>query len=233
MRGLLRGRWKKALNNTKQHREKSIDESKTLVKEREKKGSTTSEHKLSVHSAKNHNDTSSQFEFGNVKERGENIDLEPSDITHSSNLIENEEQEIVSTAEKMELSPGPRVLVLDDDNQILEIVGNIILSVGGVPLKALNGAHAMEWVEVDNIQLVLLDLHMPEMNGVDFLKGVRRIGALSNIPIFILTGRPDKNILEKLKPLGVHGCIVKPFHPDDLKDMIARYLSFSDNREAV
>lgn len=118
-----------------------------------------------------------------------------------------------------------KVLILDDDSIVLNVVGSIVKEAGGVPITAPNGVVAMDLVAKESgIGLVILDLHMPEMNGATFLQGVRRIGALPSVPVLILTGRPDADVMEKLKPLGVEGCILKPFNPPEFLEVISNYI---------
>ena len=150
---------------------------------------------------------------------------EASDSEVESSVIHSSEP---NSEQDLQVEKKAKVLVLDDDSIVLNVVGSIVTEAGGVPVMAPNGVVAMDLIaKEDGIKLVILDLHMPEMNGLTFLKGVRRIGALPNVPVVVLTGRPDTDVLEEMKPLGVEGCIIKPFQPDEFQEVIENYINLS------
>jgi two-component system response regulator (stage 0 sporulation protein F) len=71
--------------------------------------------------------------------------------------------------------------------------------------------------------VVLLDLRMPGMNGVEFLREVRRRPSLSQLPIVLTTSEPDESeLLEEAKRLGVAAVVKKPWHPQELRDLVER-----------
>jgi len=93
-----------------------------------------------------------------------------------------------------------KVLIVDDDPLILRVIGDEIESAGCTVLHASNGKEAMEVMESDNPNAVVLDLMMPEMDGFEVLHKIRCSDKFKEIPVFVLTGRRlTTTELEKLK----------------------------------
>jgi two-component system response regulator MtrA len=109
-----------------------------------------------------------------------------------------------------------RVLVVDDDTDLAEMLGIVLRSEGMQPLFCHDGLEAIPAFHRESPDLVLLDLMLP---GLDGLEVCRRIRAESNVPIVMLTARGDTlDIVEGLQA-GADDYIVKPFKP---KELVAR-----------
>ena len=72
--------------------------------------------------------------------------------------------------------------------------------------------------------LIITDLNMPVMNGLEFLKGLRAVEATKRTPTLMLTTETKTELKEQGKALGLTGWIVKPFNPSQLKSAIVRVL---------
>jgi two-component system chemotaxis response regulator CheY len=72
--------------------------------------------------------------------------------------------------------------------------------------------------------LIITDLNMPVMNGLEFLKELRAVGATSRTPTLMLTTETKQELKVQGKALGLTGWIVKPFNPSQLKQAITRVL---------
>ena len=109
-----------------------------------------------------------------------------------------------------------RVLVVDDDMDLAEMLGIVLRSEGMEPLFCHNGTDAVPAFHRESPDLVLLDLMLP---GLDGLEVCRRLRAESTVPIVMLTARGDTlDIVEGLQA-GADDYIVKPFKP---KELVAR-----------
>jgi len=109
-----------------------------------------------------------------------------------------------------------RVLVVDDDTDLAEMLGIVLRSEGMQPLFCHDGLEAIPAFHRESPDLVLLDLMLP---GLDGLEVCRRMRAESNVPIVMLTARGDTlDIVEGLQA-GADDYIVKPFKP---KELVAR-----------
>jgi CheY-like chemotaxis protein len=72
-----------------------------------------------------------------------------------------------------------------------------------------------------HFDVILLDLRMPGMNGVDFLREVRRDPRLAQLPIVVTTMEPeDSELLREARRLGVTAVVKKPWHPQELHDLV-------------
>jgi two-component system chemotaxis response regulator CheY len=69
--------------------------------------------------------------------------------------------------------------------------------------------------------LILLDLRMPDMDGVEFIRAVRKNSALDRIPIVLTTAEPEESVLMiQARALGVAAVVRKPWKPQDLRDLV-------------
>ena len=115
-----------------------------------------------------------------------------------------------------------RVLVVDDDPRIGKVL-RIKLGLSGYDvITTTSGAEAIQIVRTQEPDVMLLDVLMPDVTGMDVLEKVR---AFSQVPVIIFTGRPD--IAQLALKLGANDFIAKPFNPDLLVDKIRLVLSNS------
>ena len=113
-----------------------------------------------------------------------------------------------------------RVLVVDDEPGIRNFL-RIKLRVSGYDvITTMSGAEAIELVKAQEPDIMLLDVLMPDVTGMDVLDKVR---TFSQVPIIVFTGRPD--IFQVALKLGANDYIAKPFNPDLLVDKINGVLS--------
>ncbi len=117
------------------------------------------------------------------------------------------------------------VLICDDEKDIVNAI-EIYLGVGEYRVfKAYNGREAVETVQREDIQLVLLDVMMPEMDGIEAMREIRSI---SNVPIILLTAKSEDH--DKIMGLnsGADDYVTKPFNPVEVlarvKSQLRRYV---------
>jgi CheY-like chemotaxis protein len=115
------------------------------------------------------------------------------------------------------------ILVVDDDPDILEALSEILEAEGFEIRRARNGKEALERLEPDSPQLILLDLMMPVMDGWEFAQRMRqKPAAISSIPLIVLSA--DRNVGNKATDIGAVGYLAKPFELNDLLEMVRRAL---------
>ena len=115
------------------------------------------------------------------------------------------------------------VLVVDDDPDILEALSEILEAEGFEIRRARNGKEALERLEPEAPQLILLDLMMPVMDGWEFAQRMRqRPPEIARIPIIVLSA--DRNVGSKATDLGAVGHLAKPFELNDLLELVRRSL---------
>jgi CheY-like chemotaxis protein len=114
-----------------------------------------------------------------------------------------------------------RVLVVDDDDELAEVVRQVLHDAGYSVATVRHGAAALELVRHVAPDLILLDLTMPIMDGWSFAAQYRRI-AKEGAHIVLLTGNPQA--AEIARVLGADGYVSKPFAIDDLLGVVHREL---------
>jgi DNA-binding response OmpR family regulator len=106
-----------------------------------------------------------------------------------------------------------RVLVVDDEQRILNFLSSKLKVSGYEVLTASNGAEALEQVQAQEPDLVVLDIMMPKMDGFETLKELR---TFSSVPVIILSAKGSNVDKVKGLELGADDYLAKPFSPDEL-----------------
>lgn len=102
-----------------------------------------------------------------------------------------------------------KIAVIEDDAVISQMYRMKFEADGFDIQLANNGLHGVELVESFKPDIILLDLQMPEMNGVDALKIIRKNDWGKDIPVIILTNLGEEEAPKELRALGIHSYIVK------------------------
>ena len=100
-----------------------------------------------------------------------------------------------------------RILLVDDEADFLEVIKNRLEVNGYLVLTASNGKEALELLKKEKVDAVLLDILMPQMNGIETLKKIREDN--KQLPVFMLTAYSDKINFGLANDLGASGYIVK------------------------
>ena len=133
-------------------------------------------------------------------------------------------RETALTLHNAQHAGAPVVLVVDDDPDILEALSEILEAEGFEIRRARNGKEALERLEPEPPNLILLDLMMPVMDGWEFAQRMRqKPAAVAAIPIIVLSA--DRNVGSKAADIGAVGHLAKPFELNDLLDMVRRSLN--------
>lgn len=118
---------------------------------------------------------------------------------------------------------GKKILVVDD-NEINRLVATTILNnYGADTVEAGNGAESVEYLKENSVDLVLMDIQMPVMNGYDAARMIRKEISIT-LPVIALTANAIKGDNEKCMEAGMNDYIAKPFKEEDLLKMIAGIL---------
>lgn len=118
-----------------------------------------------------------------------------------------------------------KVLVVDDEVHILHVLSLKIGRAGYHVVQARDGREALEAAQVERPDLILTDLQMPYLSGIEFCQRLRQIPATASIPAILLTARGHELDQQTLDSAGVHQCIDKPFSPQAILDLVERMLS--------
>ena len=118
-----------------------------------------------------------------------------------------------------------RILVVEDSPLVQKMYGLAFSQRQNTLVTCDNGRDALDILSAcgEAFELILLDLRMPDMDGVEFLKAVRRHGLPT--PVILTTGeRADSPLLVEAQTLGVEAVVHKPWKPQELRELALRVL---------
>jgi two-component system chemotaxis response regulator CheY len=119
------------------------------------------------------------------------------------------------------------VLIVDDSATMRRMVGASLRGISETAFKeAANGLEAIEQLAVSSVNLIVLDLNMPDMHGLDVVQFVRRHPTFKAIPIIVLTTRGDGESQNAALAAGATLYMTKPFEPEVLEESARKLLGF-------
>jgi two-component system phosphate regulon response regulator PhoB len=118
----------------------------------------------------------------------------------------------------------PKILLVDDEPDALELLGLKLREEGFAPSFASDGAKALEAVQTDRPDLIVLDWMLPEVDGLEVCKILRRDPATIDIPILMLTARAAEMDRVLGLELGADDYVAKPYSPRELVLRIRKLL---------
>ena len=118
----------------------------------------------------------------------------------------------------------PHLLVVDDSQTIRRMVKAALAPLGLQAVEAASGLEAIEQLAVTPVQVMVLDLNMPDMHGLEVLGFVRANQKFHHIPIVVLTTRDDGPTREAALRAGATRYLTKPFKPQMLLDEVRHVL---------
>src|SRR4030043_184183 len=102
-----------------------------------------------------------------------------------------------------------KIMIIDDEKPIRKLLSKVLSGSGYDVVTASNGKEALEKIEAVSVDLIMLDMNMPEMDGLHFLRTVRE-NDITHVPVLMISGEANpENIVESYK-LGVYDFIRKP-----------------------
>jgi len=119
------------------------------------------------------------------------------------------------------------VLIVDDSTSLREFISIILKNAGYDVVMAENGKDALNRLNGFNdarVDIVITDLNMPVMNGIEFVKQMRGTSMYSSIPVVLMTTELHESKKQEAKQAGVSEWINKPFTPRQLRDTIKKFI---------
>jgi DNA-binding response OmpR family regulator len=121
---------------------------------------------------------------------------------------------------KQETESGPRVLIVEDHPLIADLVETRLRIEGLRATKCLGGREAIERVNKEAFDLVILDIMMPDVDGYQVLEHIRSQEATRDIPVVFLTARAAEEDIDKGLRMGANHYITKPFSGAELARIV-------------
>ena len=113
-----------------------------------------------------------------------------------------------------------KFLSVDDSSTMRKIISLALSGAGHSVVEAVNGREALDKLKDTAVDCIILDINMPEMNGIEFLKERKNHGAIAGIPVFVLTTQDEESLKKEALSLGAKGFIIKPFQKESLLSAI-------------
>jgi len=120
-----------------------------------------------------------------------------------------------------------KILIIDDEELIIKSLVRLLQKNGYIVLTAKNGQDALVISDEEYFDLIIADIRMPGMNGVETIRSIYdnlKAKKSKNIPTIFITGYADKNIEDDAKTLNPIAYIYKPFDIEELVDKINKVL---------
>jgi CheY-like chemotaxis protein len=128
-----------------------------------------------------------------------------------------------------------KILLIEDDeiermkfSRVASKMGNHTI------IEAENGERALDTLEqIESPNLIVLDLNMPKINGLEFLRILKSNSSLNYIPIIVMSTSNNRNDIKKCYEIGVSGYMIKPLHYEDYKDKISNLIGYWMGNELI
>jgi CheY-like chemotaxis protein len=117
-----------------------------------------------------------------------------------------------------------KILVVDDDKTTRKLLSLYLKAKGYEVVTAENGLDAMEKLATEDINLVVTDMNMPYMDGIELTKTLRADDSWKNLPIVMVTTEADDDERKKAYDTGVDDYLVKPANAEQISDSIKKIL---------
>ena len=119
----------------------------------------------------------------------------------------------------------PKILLLDDEEDLREMLCETLESIGYCVISAADGEEGLEkFNATTDLALIITDLKMPKMNGLQFMTAVKKMQLAHEPPMVVMTAYSQQKVIDEGKKLGVAAWIVKPVRKDILLETLQRIL---------
>lgn len=117
-------------------------------------------------------------------------------------------------------------LVIDDDSTVRELVSDVLKKLAAHVVTAVNGENALAVLQnIDKPDLIVVDLIMPRMDGVQFVQRLREIKLFEDVPVILMTANRDPEFLLEASDLHLAGLLLKPVDASKLTEKAQRIFS--------
>ncbi len=113
------------------------------------------------------------------------------------------------------------IITVDDSVTMRKLVSLTLRGAGYRVLEAGDGVDALQILRTQPVDLMILDVNMPRMNGIQLTKEVRNMSQFRSTPILMLTTESDNSVKTQGKQAGANGWIVKPFKQDQILAVVS------------
>lgn len=127
----------------------------------------------------------------------------------------------------------PQTVLIVDDSATTRAMIKRIVTLCGIDaanvLQAADGKEGLDVLDSNDVDLVLADLHMPVMGGLEMTRRILEDPTLRHVPVVIVSADPNAARIDELKQQGVRGYLAKPFTPESFRDVLGQILGARAN----
>lgn len=117
------------------------------------------------------------------------------------------------------------VLVIDDESIVRRLVKHALKSLEIDVIEAENATTGFELLQTTAVDLVLIDINLPDIDGFSIIEELQTIPHMQGVPLITFTARSEPGDERHALELGASGFLYKPFHTQELRDLVTRLLS--------
>jgi len=134
----------------------------------------------------------------------------------------------------LERNTAPKtILIIDDQEQNLHLIGTVLTMAGYGVIRASRGEAAFALLAASTPDLILLDMCMPEMNGIEVCRKLKAKECWADIPIIFLSSADEKNLIVEALECGGADYVTKPFNKAELLSRVRAHLALKEAREQL
>ncbi len=117
----------------------------------------------------------------------------------------------------------PTILLIDDDEQVRTLLQDVLEECGYHVLTAANGTAALRFLQDEHVDLILVDIFMPGLDGLEIIQQIRKTGVSCKI-VAMSGGSGEWNYLDVATHLGADATLMKPFDPKTLLEVVSNQI---------
>lgn len=117
------------------------------------------------------------------------------------------------------------ILIVDDSDSLRQVVNIALSGAGYNVIEACDGKDALSKLNGTKVHLIVSDVNMPNMNGIEFVKQAKQLPQYKFTPVIMLTTENQQSMMEEGKKAGAKAWMVKPFKPAQMLQAVSKLLS--------
>jgi len=120
---------------------------------------------------------------------------------------------------------GKKILITEDSSTMRALIGSTIVAIGDYEIvEAANGFEALRILPREMVDMVITDINMPDINGLELVSFIRNNVNYKGLPLIIISTEGSEKDRQKGLNLGADAYLVKPFAPEDLQNLVRKFL---------
>lgn len=116
------------------------------------------------------------------------------------------------------------ILIVDDSDSLREVVGIALKNAGYEVIEGADGQEGLNQLDGKKVHLIISDVNMPNMNGIEMVKKIKDMAEYKFTPIIMLTTESGEDMKDDGRSAGVKAWMVKPFKPEQMLDAVSKLI---------